>query len=684
MVFALDVGTRKVAGLVATKEEENVVVYDIEIMEHEKRAMLDGQVHDVDRVSRTVRSVKEALELRNETRFEKVAIALAGRYLETVMGEARMDVSKGEIDRDTVLNLELMAVMDAIEKLPKDEMFCIGYSVLSYELDGSWMMKLEGHVGKTASVKVIAAFLPVQVVDSMTAVIRSVGLEIEHMTLEPIAAMDIAVPEELRLLNIALVDVGAGTSDIAISRDGTVVAYGMVPKAGDEITEVIAKEYLLDFNEAENLKRSLSEDLGYLDVVDVLDGEKRIRREEVLRLIDPVLDEITSEIAQVIKELNSGVPKAVMVVGGGAKVPGFVEKLRTHLSLPEDRVKLKGVEGLKYVVDKTGRVKGSDMVTPVGIARSALFGKGNVFSKVYVNGVPIKMMGLGGNYTVMQVLLQAGYDISDILGKASGTIVYEVNGKVKAHRTERVVPRITVNGLNATTRTRVHHGDRIEVEFPKIREEKPRIGDVVGYVEVEMDGDILRVYPEVSVNGEVASLERTVEDGDVVEYDTRIPVSKILDELSKSFEIRINGEPVDVKLALKILREGEELERSDHVKVGDKLRALIVKRPRIRDLVWSGISKIRVKFNGEEIEIPVEQVEVLSNGKKLSLEDEIERGMNLNVILRPFKPMVATLLSMVDLDTKRLKRYKILKNGVETHFADTIKDGDEIQFIEEG
>jgi cell division protein FtsA len=256
MVFALDVGTRKVAGLIADTEEEKLRIFDLEIMEHEKRAMIDGAVHDIEKVARVVEKVKKNLEGRNDINLREVSIALAGRYLKTIPAEAEIEIShEDEITKEDVLTLELKAVSTAMKEINPDEMFCVGYSVLSYELDGSWMMKLEGHRGRVARVKVISAFLPVQVVDAMDSVLKKVGLEIEHMTLEPIAAIEVAVPEEVRLLNIALVDVGAGTSDIAISNDGTVIAYGMVPKAGDEITEAISKSFLLDFNVAEAVKR---------------------------------------------------------------------------------------------------------------------------------------------------------------------------------------------------------------------------------------------------------------------------------------------------------------------------------------------------------------------------------------------------------------------------------------------
>ena len=103
--------------------------------------------------------------------------------------------------------------------------------------------------------QVIATFLPRQVIDSMQSALQDSALEMRALTLEPIAAINVLIPPTMRHLNIVLVDIGAGTSDIAITRSGTVVAYGMVPVAGDEITEAISQKFLLDFNVAERIKR---------------------------------------------------------------------------------------------------------------------------------------------------------------------------------------------------------------------------------------------------------------------------------------------------------------------------------------------------------------------------------------------------------------------------------------------
>ncbi|HOJ94076.1 MAG TPA: cell division FtsA domain-containing protein, partial [Fervidobacterium nodosum] len=363
MVFALDIGTRKIAGLlVGFDEDEKMVVHDVIIKEHEHRAMLDGQIHDVEKVAKVAAFVKRELENRNNIKLDKVAVALAGRFLKTYIGESSITSEEPiEITKDMLTRLELDAVAKATENI-EPNMYCVGYSVIRYELDGMWFKKLEGLKGKDIYVKVVATYLPSHVVEAMLSVVKKVGLTITHLTLEPIAAVNITVPEDLRILNIALVDVGAGTSDIAISKDGTIIAYGMVPLAGDEITEAITKKFLLDFQTAEFVKRSL-EKQEIIRVKNILDKEKELRREEVLDAISDVVDKITKKVAEEIIELNGDKPQAVMIVGGGAKVPIFATYLAKNLEMDEDVVSLKDSKNLDFI-DKTGIVQGSEFITP--------------------------------------------------------------------------------------------------------------------------------------------------------------------------------------------------------------------------------------------------------------------------------------------------------------------------------
>ncbi len=149
----------------------------------------------------------------------------------------------------------------------------------------------------------------------------------EAMTLEPIAAINVLIPSSMRRLNVALVDIGAGTSDIAITDNGTIVAYGMVPIAGDEITEALSDYYLLDFPVAENAKRQMHTESTIL-IKDILGFDQEFPREEVVEAIKPAIVNLAESIGKEILRLNNQrPPKAVMLVGGGSLTPSITNEL---------------------------------------------------------------------------------------------------------------------------------------------------------------------------------------------------------------------------------------------------------------------------------------------------------------------------------------------------------------------
>ena len=298
MVFGLDIGTRTIVGILASYDEinEKIVVHHSREVEHENRAMIDGQIHDVARVAKGVEKVKKALEEKSGKKLNEVAIAIAGRFLISSTGACSLNVSEyGYLNKELINKMEVEAVKTAAEKLQYPQnMYCVGYSVLYYSLDNQWIKHLEGQKGNLVKVKVLAAFLPSSVVEAMLSVLDRVNLKPIHITLEPIAATSLVVPEDLRNLNIAMIDIGAGTSDIAISDKGIITAYGMVPKAGDEISDAISETLLVDFKTAEYIKKQLSvkEIISYYDILDNL---QTISKEEIIRLITPVIEDISEK-----------------------------------------------------------------------------------------------------------------------------------------------------------------------------------------------------------------------------------------------------------------------------------------------------------------------------------------------------------------------------------------------------
>lgn len=161
--------------------------------------MVDGQIHDINLVAKAVNKVKTELEEEIGSTLKNVAIAAAGRMLRTTVIKSELEIEEDkEIDKDLIRSLELTAVKNAENEINKDslgKLYCVGYSIKSYYLNGYAISNLLSHKGQNISAEVIATFLPRSVVDSLYAVMGKVNLNVSSLTLEPIAAMEAAVPK---------------------------------------------------------------------------------------------------------------------------------------------------------------------------------------------------------------------------------------------------------------------------------------------------------------------------------------------------------------------------------------------------------------------------------------------------------------------------------------------------------
>lgn len=174
LVFGLDIGTRSIVGTVGYKSGDQFVVAAQRVKEHETRAMLDGQIHDIQKVGDTIRCVKEQLEEAVGRKLTEVCIAAAGRVLKTVTTHVEYPFTGDkEVDQEDIYGLISAGVEKAyqefLEEKEEDEIkfYCVGHSVVRYYLNGYPMGNLEGHKARTIGVDLIATFLPDDVVDGL-------------------------------------------------------------------------------------------------------------------------------------------------------------------------------------------------------------------------------------------------------------------------------------------------------------------------------------------------------------------------------------------------------------------------------------------------------------------------------------------------------------------------------------
>lgn len=486
IVFALDIGTRSIVGVVGKAENGRLNVLDIEVAEHAQRTMIDGQIDNIQQVGALAKEVTKRLEDRLGIQLQRVCVAAAGRALRTQKGTFSMKLIEGRpITAEQVSHLEAGAVSEAEERLQTEgesnrQFFLVGYTVAQYRLDGYPMSVLRDHSGSMAEADIVATFLPAEVVESLYSAMRAAGLQISGMTLEPIAAMNAAIPAELRLLNLALVDIGAGTTDIAICKDGSIVGYTMATIAGDEITEAIMRELLVDFRTAEEIKRSLLDgrDIRYTDIL----GQDEVRSyEDLCQIIQEPMERLAQAVCEQVVSVNSTAPSAVFLAGGGSKLDGLRSKVAKFLQMDEKRVAIAGNNFAKSAFSEKMQLDNPEYATPLGIAVSVALGLLHDSYTVTLNGHDAKLFRSGA-LTLRDVLLMNGYTYADMVGRSGKNLSITVDGRHTLFRGEPSAPAILkLNDEEAPISAPVHAGDRIQFTPARYGADAHKtLGDLLG------------------------------------------------------------------------------------------------------------------------------------------------------------------------------------------------------------
>lgn len=559
LVFGLDIGTRSIVGTVGYRDTKGFTVVAQTSKEHETRAMMDGQIHDINMVASTISEIRDRLEQMTGRTYKDVCIAAAGRVLMTVEAKAEIDFnSETVVTTENIYTLDMLGVENAYEKLREEKksddikFYCVGYSVKHYYQNDYAITNLEGHKCNKISCELIATFLPDEVVDGLYAAVERAGLYVANLTLEPIAAINVAIPERFRLLNIALVDVGAGTSDISITKDGSIIAYGMIPSAGDEITECLAKHYLTDFNEADALKCKSTEQ-DEVEFNDIMGLPYKVSSDEIAEVVKDTVYSITKSVADKIIELNGGKSvSAVFVVGGGGKVRGFVESLAEFLELPKERVALRGSEVMGNITFMQDNIKvDSLLVTPVGICLN-FYEQRNNFIFVNINDERIKLYD-NGKLTVIDAALNVGFPNEDLFPKRGKSIIYTVNGEKRMLRGEQGESSvIKMNGVEVGMNTPVTQNAKIDIKPSTMGQDAElEIEDIPEYkstIKFTFNKKEVLCPRFVIVNGEFVSGFYDIKDGDAIEFQDYYTLKQVLEFMDIIYcgKVYVNNVPADM------------------------------------------------------------------------------------------------------------------------------------------
>ena len=514
-VLAMDIGTRSIIGMVGMVEDGRIKIVAVEKEEHSERAMIDGQIENIEKVASLAGKVKRRLEHKTGIRLSRVCVAAAGRALRTKRAEYELELSGSQlIDDEIISRLEAGAITRAEEAFDAENeaaedtrrFYLVGYTVCQYYLDEYTISNLKDHRGKKVKVDLIATFLPSEVVESLYTTMNKIGLEVASLTLEPIAAINAAIPENIRLLNLVLVDIGAGTSDIAACTGGSITGYTMATVAGDEITETIMKQYLVDFSTAENIKArlDLEEEITFKDILGM---DYQVSRDEIFQCIQGTSGILCKEIAGKVLEVNGDAPSALFLAGGGSKLAGLKEGLTAALGMAPGRVAIAGNYLNANAWSEEYDLNNPEYATPLGIAVSSGLNMINDSFRVILNNKPAKLFR-SGSFTALNLLMMNGYNFRDLLGRAGQNLVVIVNGTRKIFYGSASEPAtLLINQKEGKLSDIIHAGDSIDF-VPAV----PGIGAKACLGDIDGAADCV----DITLNGIHVPLKTPLKSGDVI------------------------------------------------------------------------------------------------------------------------------------------------------------------------
>lgn len=688
LVFGLDIGTRSIVGTVGYKEGSQFHVAAQYTKEHETRSMIDGQIHDIPKVGESISFVRKKLEEQLDRKLSEVCIAAAGRVLKTVTTCVELEFPEDiTVDSEQIYSLDLLGVEKAYNELLEQDngdfkFYCVGYSVIKYLLNDYPIANLENHKARKIAEEVIATFLPEDVVDGLYKAVELADLQVANLTLEPIAAINIAIPERFRMLNLALVDVGAGTSDICVTKDGAITAYGMIPYAGDEMTEVIAQHCLVDFQTAEQIKRD-SNDNEFVEYLDIMLLPNKVPSEEIRGLLEPVMEKITESVAEKIEELNGGKPvSAVFIVGGGGKVRGFSERIAEKLEIPKERVALRGEEVMSDIIFHQEDIKKDPLlVTPVGICLN-FYDQKNNFIFVNFNGERVKLYD-NDRLSIVDAAMQAGFSNEALFPRRGEALHFSVDGKQRMLRGELGEPAVVLlNGEHANISSKIEQNDKIVIEESTTGEaaacELGQLEEFGKNIIFFVNGQKVECPKFAEVNGHLASAYYNIQQGDEIQmlkYYTVKQIADFMDVIVEPDSVFVNNEiagfedevyenfSVKWKLAQEVLQSEADGKQKEEKPVQEvKVDILEVLEGELKD----SLEKPEIPL------IPKEPgtIQIMVNGTRMQLS-----GKDAFSFIDAFDAFG------FDVSNPEGKELITLRNGEKVGFVDRIHMGDQIEIF---
>ena len=331
LIVGLDIGTSKVVAIVAELAPDGRLEV-IGMGSHESKGLKKGVVVNIEATVNAIQRALEEAELMADCKIQRVYTGIAGSHIRSFNSTGMVPIRDGEV---TPMDVDRVIETARAMPIPTDQQVL---HILTQEfiIDGQdGVREPLGMSGVRLEVKVHIVTGAVSAAQNIVKCVRRCGLEVSDLILQPLASSLAVLTEDEKELGVCLVDIGGGTTDVAIFREGAIRHTAVIPIAGDQITNDIAMALRTPTQEAEELKlrhgcslRQLADALETIEVPGVGDRPPReLSRQTLAEVIEPRVEELYSLVQKVLREsgyeelLSSG----IVLTGGSSVMQGMVE-----------------------------------------------------------------------------------------------------------------------------------------------------------------------------------------------------------------------------------------------------------------------------------------------------------------------------------------------------------------------
>jgi len=357
LIVALDVGTSKIVVIVSELQSDGILKI-IGLGQHISKGLKKGVVINIESTMQAIqRSIEEA-ELMADCKIKDVYTGIAGSHIQSLNSHGMVTVKDSEVSQ-----MDVDRVIETAQaiSLPPDQQV-LHILTQEYIVDNQHDIREPlGMSGMRLEVKVHIVSGAITAAQNIIKCIKRCGLEVVELILQPLASSEAVLTKDEKEQGVCLVDIGGGTTDIAIIKNGSIQHTAVIPIAGDQITNDIAVAFRTPTQSAEDIKIAHGSAVSYMAsaneiiAIPLVDGRepKKITTEVLSQVIEPRITELYELVRNELhrSRMGNAIASGIVITGGSSMMKGMVNLGETVFNMPVRIGVPRDVDGLLQVVE---------------------------------------------------------------------------------------------------------------------------------------------------------------------------------------------------------------------------------------------------------------------------------------------------------------------------------------------